>query len=336
MAAGGGEKLEGLQALRALAALAVVVFHAGRYVAGGLPEAAWRWGEFGVDVFFVVSGFVMMVAVPRGAGWREFARRRAIRILPMYWLATLSMAVLVLAAPQLFVAALVTPAHFVLSLLLVPHYSPAAPGEVVPLLVPGWTLSYELYFYLVFALFLRAGDGLRVAGATAVLLALFLLGRVLPPSAGSEFLGQPLVFEFAFGLAAGAAWRRGWRCPPRLAWPLAALAAALLVATATPAWRVPTAGVAGLAMVWALTSVGMRGRIGAMLVALGDASYSLYLLHPFVVGAVWVAWQRIGMTGTPGALGFTAVCLVSAAATGWLAWRLVEAPVTRSLRRIRT
>ena len=62
MAAGGGEKLEGLQALRALAALAVVVFHAGRYVAETLPPAAWRWGEFGVGQ-------------PTGAGWAKRSRR---------------------------------------------------------------------------------------------------------------------------------------------------------------------------------------------------------------------------------------------------------------------
>ena len=96
----------------------------------------------------------------------------------------------------------------------------------------------------------------------------------------------------------------------------------------------PTAGIAGLAMVWALASVELRGRAGTALVALGDASYSLYLLHPFVVGAAWIAWQRIGVPGTPGALAFLAACMASAAATGWLAWRFLEAPVTRALRRI--
>jgi exopolysaccharide production protein ExoZ len=329
VAAAGGAKLEGLQALRALAALAVVLFHAGRYVAEPLPALAWRWGEFGVDVFFVVSGFVMMVAVPRGAGWRDFARRRAIRVLPMYWLATLLMATLLLAAPRLFVSAAITPAHFVLSLLLVPHYSPAASGQVVPLLVPGWTLSYELYFYLVFALFLRASDALRVLGPAAVLLALFLLGRSLPPAAGSDFLAQPLVFEFIFGLAAGALWRRGWHCPPRLAWALFTVAAVWLVFASTPAWRVPTAGVAGLAMVWSLASVELRGRAGRMLVALGDASYSLYLLHPFVVGAAWFAWQRMGLA-SPAA--FIVACLAASAVAGWVAWRAIEAPLIRTLR----
>lgn len=317
-----------------------MVFHAGRYVAGTLPDAAWRWGEFGVDVFFVVSGFVMMVAVPREAGWRAFARRRALRILPMYWLATLLMATLVLLAPQLFTAAVVTLEHFVLSMLLVPHVSPAT-GDVAPLLVPGWTLSYELFFYAVFALFLRAGDGVRALGATLVLALLFLAGHALPASAAREFLTQPLVFEFAFGLFAGYAWRRGWRCPERIAWAVFAAAIPWLVVVlafaswlegveSQPVGRVAGAGVAGLLMAWALASVEWRGAAGRGLVALGDASYSLYLLHPFVVGAAWFAWQRLGPAN---GLAFIALCVVASASAGWIAWRAIEDPMTRRLRR---
>lgn len=316
------------------------MFHAGRYVAGTLPDAAWRWGEFGVDVFFAVSGFVMMVAVPRAAGWRDFARRRAVRILPMYWLATLLMAALVWLAPSLFVSAVITLPHLASSLLLLPHVSPAT-GDVAPLLVPGWTLSYELFFYAVFALFLRTGDGVRALGATLVLGALFAAGHALPASALRTFLTQPLVFEFAFGLFAGYAWRRGWRCPPRWAWAVFAAAVAWFVAvTALVAWpageeskavvRVLSAGVAGGWMTWALASVAsLRGAVGRGLVALGDASYSLYLLHPFVVGAAWFAWQRAGL---PAHGAFIALCLAASAAAGWIAWRVIEAPMTRRLR----
>ena len=334
MAAAGGERLPGLQALRALAALAVVVFHAGRYIAGAVPDAAWRWGEFGVDVFFVVSGFVMMVATPPHATWRVFVTRRAIRILPMYWLATLLMAALVLLAPQLFVAAVVTPAHLVQSLLLWPHYNPGLPGEVAPLLVPGWTLSYELYFYLVFALFLWLAPAARVLAVAAVLLLAAAMAQAVAPSATADFLARPLVFEFVFGMAAARLWQGGRRCDPRLAGPLALAAGAVVVAFATPEWRVPIAGGAGLVMTWALASVATPvTRAGKIMESLGDASYSLYLLHPFVVGAAWVAWRGLGVQGEAGASGFIALCLASSALAGWLAWRAVEAPVTRALRR---
>ena len=333
-----GDLLPGLQSLRALAALAVVVFHAGRYVPAHLPEPAWRWGEFGVDVFFVVSGFVMMVATRPGATWREFVPRRAIRILPMYWLATLLMAALVLAAPRLFIAAVVTPAHFALSLALWPHYSPAMPGEVVPLLVPGWTLAYELYFYLVFAVCLRLVPAVRAVAVTGVLLA----GFWLAPLAGDatsvawiEFVANPIVLEFAFGMGVALAWQGGWRLPPRLAWPLVVLAAAAIVAFATPASRVWVAGLAGAAMVWAMASAPLaRTAIGRALEVLGDASYSLYLLHPFVVGAAWFAWARTGAGGSAGAIGFIALCLAVSAIAGWIAWRVIEAPITRKLRSV--
>jgi exopolysaccharide production protein ExoZ len=332
VAVAGADRLPGLQALRALAALAVVVFHAGRYVAGALPETAWRWGEFGVDVFFVVSGFVMMVATPPQATWRVFVARRAIRILPMYWLATLLMATLVLAAPHLFVSAALTPAHFVQSLLLWPHYNPALPGEVVPLLVPGWTLSYELYFYLVFALFLRLAPGARLVAIGVTLLLAMAVARSLEPSAPASFFARDLTLEFVFGMIAARLWQRGHRCPPALAWPLAAVAAAAIVAFASPEWRVPTAGGAAFVMTWALASAPLSRNLAARaLTLLGDASYSLYLLHPFVVGAAWWAWQRAGFDS---AIAFIVLCLAASALAGWIAWRVIEAPVTRALRRV--
>lgn len=334
MAVVGGERLHGLQALRALAALAVVVFHAGRYVAASLPEAAWRWGEFGVDVFFVVSGFVMMVATPPDASWRDFVARRAIRILPMYWLATFAMAVLVLFAPQLFNSATLTPAHFVQSAFLWPHYNPGLPDEVVPLLVPGWTLSYELYFYLVFALFLRLAPGARTLAVGATLFFAAAVAGTLEASATRAFLARDLVIEFVLGMIAAWAWQRGRRCPASLAWPLALAGAAAIVAFATPEWRVTVAGAAAFVMTWALASApAPRRAFARALQALGDASYSLYLLHPFVVGAAWFAWQRADARGGPV---FVAVCLGASALAGWLAWRFVEAPVTRWLRRIAT
>jgi exopolysaccharide production protein ExoZ len=202
-------------------------------------------------------------------------------------------------------------------------------------------LSYELFFYAVFAVFLRAGDAVRVIGATCVLALAYAVGHVLPPSAAREFLTQPLVFEFALGLFAGFAWRRGWRCPPRIAWAVFVAAAAWLVIgmsaaafvggdVVSPWARVLTAGVAGLGMTWALAGVGLRHRVGGVFVALGDASYSIYLLHPFVVGAAWFAWQRTGL-GAPFA--FIALCIVASAIAGWIAWRVIEAPMTRRLRR---
>lgn len=306
-----------------------MVFHAGRHVAGSLPDQAWRWGEFGVDVFFVVSGFVMMVAVPTGAGVREFAWRRAVRILPMYWLATLSMAGLLLAAPHLFSSAVLTPQHFVASLLLVPHHSPAT-GEIVPLLVPGWTLSYELYFYAVFALFLRCRAGWRVLGVAGVLLLFAVVGAWFQGHAIGEFLHRDIVWEFVLGLIAGALWLRGRRCDVRLAWPLAWLAMTAIAmfagADAAP-WRLAIVGGASLLLVWAVASA----RSPRALAALGDASYSLYLLHPFVVGAVWFAWQRLGL-GIP--YGFIAACVCASTIAGWVAWRLIEAPMTRRLRSV--
>jgi exopolysaccharide production protein ExoZ len=333
-------KLDGLQALRAVAALAVVVFHAGRYVAGQLPEAAWAWGEFGVDIFFVLSGFVMAWATRPGMRAASFLARRIARIAPMYWLATLAMALAMYLMPNLFHAAVLDPVHLAKSLAFVPHFNPGAANEVWPLFVPGWTLNYEMYFYLVFAssLPLIAALGRRVV-AVAVVLALGMVLAVTFGNPGTQawaaFLANPIVFEFALGM--GVAWmvRRGARVPHGIAVPVAAMAFAVLIATVAIETRIWSAGGSAVAMVFAMASVPMlRSLAGRALVRLGDASYTLYLIQPFVIGALWLPWRSSPLNaGAGGAWGFILVCLLASALASLPIHRWIEQPITRWLTR---
>lgn len=336
------DHLDGLQALRAVAALAVVVFHAGRYVADRVPEAAWRWGEFGVDVFFVLSGCVMVWATRPGTPALAFFARRFARIAPMYWLATLVVAVALWRWPALFHAAVLDPMHLAQSLAFIPHYNPGAPEQVWPLFVPGWTLNYEMYFYLVFAATLPwiASAGWRVVAVTALL----ALGAVVArPYSGpaapawAVFLGQPLVFEFALGMGVAYVLRAGRRLSVRVA-VFTALAAALSVlAMATTEARLVSVGLPAAALVLAMASFGrLRYRVGRAMTRLGDASYSLYLIHPYLVGAVWLVWQRhVPYTSPVGAWGFITACVVACAAAALPIHRWIEQPLVRwSTRRL--
>jgi exopolysaccharide production protein ExoZ len=186
---------------------------------------------------------------------------------------------------------------------------------------------------LVFALFLRFAPGARVVAVGATLLLAAAVAGTFEPSAARAFLARDVVFEFVFGMIAAWLWQRGRRCPPALAWPLAMIGAAAIVAFATPEWRVSIAGGSAFVMTWALASAPVPRRLFARaLEALGDASYSVYLLHPFVVGAAWFAWVR---TGLPAPAAFIALCVTLSAFAGWIAWRIVEAPVTRTLRQAR-
>ncbi|MCI1710745.1 MAG: acyltransferase [Chiayiivirga sp.] len=337
------DRLDGLQVLRAVAALSVVVFHAGRYVADRVPEAAWRWGEFGVDVFFVLSGCVMAWATRPGTPALAFFARRFARIAPMYWLATLVVAVALWQWPSLFHAAVLDPMHLAQSLAFLPHYSPGAPDQIWPLFVPGWTLNYEMYFYLVFAATLPwiTSAGWRVVVVTALLAmgvavarpfsgpAAPALGRIPRPAAGVRV-------RIRNGRGARAAVRcstigvacRGHRAGGRTDDVLDGHDRNPLGkrrASRRPRW----------CSLW-LRSDGCDPGWGRAMTWLGDASYSLYLIHPYLVGAVWLVWQRhVPDAGPVGAWGFITACVVACAAAALPIHRRIEQPLVRwTLRRL--
>ena len=333
-------RLDGLQALRAVAALAVVVFHAGRYVAGSLPEAAWNWGEYGVDVFFVLSGFVMAWATRPGADAATFFARRLARIAPMYWLATAAMATALLLQPSLFHAAVLDPAHVAKSLAFIPHFNPGTPNEVWPLFVPGWTLNYEMYFYLLFALTLPwvASAGRRVLALSAALLLGLFLARTFGDvrlHAWVAFLADPIVLEFAFGMTLAWGVRRFGPLPRPLAGGLALVGVVALIATAPLGARVVCAGGSAVAMVLALASYPeLRSHAGRALTRLGDASYTLYLIQPFVIGVLWVGWRGTPLaSGVAGAWSFIGLSLLASALVALPIHRWIEQPLTRWVTR---
>ena len=114
-----------------------------------------------MDIFFVISGFVMMLSsgrlLEKAHPARLFLWRRALRILPLYWLVTAVKLVLITIHPALSVRGRPSAWHIVASFLFIPSLNPE--GEVRPLITPGWTLSFEMMFYVLFALSLVFGTG---------------------------------------------------------------------------------------------------------------------------------------------------------------------------------
>src|SRR5229473_1548571 len=142
-----------IQYLRAIAALMVVWHHSLIQVPGvaqfiALPE----FGPSGVDIFFVISGFIMLVITAgKEVTPAEFIRQRVIRVVPLYWLTTLLMLGCAVVVPTAFKTLQFSPAAVAKSLLFVPYDSLSFPGHAWPVLVPGWTLNYEMFFYGLFA-----------------------------------------------------------------------------------------------------------------------------------------------------------------------------------------
>jgi exopolysaccharide production protein ExoZ len=331
--------LAGVQVLRGLAAFAVLVHHALEELSGaGMPDFVVRVGAAGVDVFFVISGFIMLhTAADRfgqpGAA-RDFLTRRIIRIAPLYWMVT-AFIILCHVTGLAYQNRPITAGGSLSSFLFLPT------DHIV--LNIGWTLNFEMYFYVLFALCLALGRSAIAAAAVPVMiLAGLALGHLAPDGAARSFLTDRIALEFVFGMALAALYGAG-RLSARLAWPAAAAGVAGLIAASAFA---PPDGTAGLARDWRFLAWGgpavlvvygalfarePRSWAGRGWLALGDASYSLYISHAVVMTTFARLLKIETVAALPTALLFTGAVAV-AVVVGFACYYLVERPVTRALR----
>ena len=341
-------KLSNIQALRGLAALSVVVFHArdevdGVGIATRLPT--FLGGAFGVDLFFVVSGLVMVYAsAPLFGSARSalpFMAKRLARIVPLYWTVT---ALFLLLDPAEARGALGRGAfdRFVaLSLAFVPYAAPFNDGRdpVYPL---GWTLDYEMAFYLCFALVLALPRRRAVSTLVLGFASLVAVNLLVTLPGWLSYLGATNILEFAAGLVIAEMALSGWRMPRAAALALvaAALAAVLAAAPLSDAWwgtwrgivwGVPAAGIVGAAAL--CPPAVATGPLRRWLERLGDASYALYLVHYGLFAAIEAALRRVSTLPRLPAVPFMLMLVALAVAAGFVVHHLFEVPVTRWLQR---
>lgn len=183
--------------LRGIAALAVVIYHAGLRL--GLP---FEIGQAGVDIFFVISSFIMWTVAGRGVSPLRFVRDRIARIVPLYWIATLALALG--AWVNLFPRIRITAVHVLESLLFIPHFSPSSPNEVLPLLPQGCPLNYEMCFYSLFAHILFLPRIFRAQILIGLLGLLAAVGFGVSPNVLLlKCYTAPLIMEFGAGVLIG-------------------------------------------------------------------------------------------------------------------------------------
>lgn len=335
--------IESIQYLRGMAALMVVLFHASREARDILGPSAFAWGEFGVDIFFVISGFVMTYSIAVSKTELtplSFMKNRILRIAPMYWMLTALMATAILIKPDLFSSAKLTAAHLTQSLLFIPHFHPKIEGAVMPLLVPGWTLNYEMYFYLILSIFLIFTGLKRTFFSSLFLLSGFLLGLAFKGhGAIFQFLSNPIVFEFSLGMLIGEAYLRGHLLPEKSAKLTAAAAFLSILLASNLNFRLESAGLSSAILVYSLASFefNFKSKVKSLLKSLGDSSYSLYLSHAFVIGIVSAAWNRLA--GIPisssyyTASIYMTLCAVLSCLAGAVIYRLVEIRIINFFKR---
>lgn len=309
-------RIESVQVLRGIAAMLVVFNHAGLFLALApqynlgpsylVPsEAVASMGAIGVDLFFVISGFVMTLSARRfigPTGAAVFLIQRFVRIAPLFYLACLVMLIEALRA-----GLPVERASVFNSLTFIPIFDDGTYSW--PLHYLGWTLTFEWVFYLLVAALIASGRGGRHIPLLALLAALPLLGVLLNPQLMvGRVLTNPILWEFALGTIACILYEKCLLGRFRTLLTFCSLlifvigAVALQVspedlvgagentmmgeheaAVRTLFWGVP-------AFIFFAAVVGMGdvgdGWVGRLLKLIGDASYSIYLSHLFVVMAM--------------------------------------------------
>ena len=325
-----------IQALRGIAALVVVFLHGVGFGQNWRPDdpildtlkpIAEVVGFAGVDLFFVISGFVITLVALRDAGratsWFSarlaggFAVRRIVRIYPLYWLTTI--ATMALAGASLLLV-LERPWAILLA---------AQPGQMNPV---AWTLVFEMYFYAGMTLLLLvAARRLRLAlAAWGVVQAALVAWH--PPG----IIGSALTLEFAFGCAIALMVSHGVRVAPRIA--LATGSAALVAAFAVGIAAGPTAYVAFRALYYgvpvALILYGLvvveladGWRLPAWLQSCGEYSYSLYLWHfPVLLAWGWL-WTLVRADRFAPAVLWSCLGIAAVIGVARLSYRWIERPM---------
>ena len=276
-------KINNLQLIRAYAAIAVAVFHT------GYRFSDWHAiGSFGVDVFFVLSGYVMARICDSDS--RFFLRRRLLRIVPPYWLATIALFVFTYLFPQLMKSTRAVPMELAKSLLFIPFRK--SDGLLQPLLFVGWSVNYEMFFYVLLALFLLVyRRGAVWLTGIAVVSIVLVCGQLENQSDLAEFYGRDISLDFVLGLIAYGVCRA---VPDRIAVRLRVTMLVLMIASAVALVliqglvshfdsRVLAFGGTAFVLVTSasLLSQGGWDTKAAWIVLIGDASYVLYLVHPY-------------------------------------------------------
>lgn len=324
-----------VQALRALAAW-IVVFHHFMQVFfdfkadNGIETLLATRGQVGVDIFFVISGFVIYVSTRnKHLSPPQFLLHRAARIVPAYWLYTAITAAVIYFASDVMPEYGLSLKGLILSILFIPTENPAGYGYY-PILPVGWTLNFEMLFYVVFAASLALKRGWRLRG---VVLGIVMINTLFAHQPFiSNFYTDPIILEFLLGLGIGAVhFRHG--IPAGRWWPpgLALASAAALLCVSDPAgltrflaWGVPSA-------LLVIAFIAMESRIGdnRAVKAMGDWSYSTYLLHVIVLwSGHYLLTQRWGLDPYL----VLAICLPVIVLLSWLSFELVEKRLSRLLK----
>lgn len=343
-------RLDSVQALRGLAALAVVATHLWvierKYNPDALTPEWFNHGAGGVDLFFVISGFIMVYVTQSAKGGikgiSEFLFARIGRIYPLYWIVSLALLAVWFVRPEIVFSSYDEP-DLLKSFLLWPDVQPD--GKIVPpLLLVGWTLIHEMGFYIVFALsllFARKLLPLFLVFWSAFFLAGNFAGWDKAPFA-FQILFNPLTAEFLLGAFAALVILK-WNKIPAWMWLALTLFSAVVFPLLEPVhygrlWtRVLVFGVPATFLLLAVISAEMKGKLKTprLFVWLGDWSYALYLTHVLTLSLVGRIWAMFSQEGLLDNFVMIPLMVIASIIVSAFTYQLIERPLIKAVKHTR-
>lgn len=330
------QTLYSIQLLRAVAAYLVVAMHATEAMAvkmSNSPHDFWHYGSFGVDIFFVISGFIMEYLAKdtplnhtrKLSVALTFLKKRFIRIVPLYWFYTILKMILLAFFPFLAMRTSFDFQHIVSSFLFIPREAPW--GLMQPFLPVGWTLNFEMFFYLIFALAIYYTTATRLLFCLIVFLLIQLLG-LFNSSDLIQFFSQTIVFEFIAGmLIARLIKSKLLHSSASVNFSMFVIAIIYLVLNIYLGWtndRFLSYGVPAAIIVFAM--LGLENHLAKfsffpMVAKTGDYSYTTYLAHTFIVPALPIIFLKIHLASN--LVGFTLI-MITTFFVSYILYHLIE------------
>ena len=312
----------------------VVLYHLNAYIEKicGAEVPAFRAGNHGVDIFFVLSGMVIAMSLKPGLTAGEFMTSRLLRIWPLYALVTLVQAVILWGSHTTQAGPIVRDAA--LSLAFIPYWSTEFPGHAWPLLVPGWTLNYEMFFYVALGIALCFRSKLTAVLCALIVIAITTLCALARQYGSNAAIAHAysnwLGIEFIFGLGIFWLTSQGRSVPTYVAPISAAIMSGLLLMHISGPQPI-VVGIPAAILIFSLVSIERAYSVPRALLAIGDASYSIYLTHSLCLRVVYRLMSSM-THGIIGAATIGVICTTASITVGLVVYRFFEKPMHRNAK----
>lgn len=324
--------IKSIQYLRGLAALAVVLHHASGAILvhyAVQKNDFYAWGAGGVDLFFIISGFIMMyITFGKDVSVKNFLYKRIIRIYPVFYVyATIALVIFII-SPDSINRSASLPTKVLPSYLLIPY------TEFVNLVQVAWTLAYEVHFYFLFAVSLLFFNKYRYI-FVGLFLSVFSISSLLDyDSFYLNYMSDPIILEFLLGMIL---YFLVLKKSMKDMWCLIFFASiaffTLIVNNGLPE-RVLYYGGSSFVLMYVLLTLDYKSTfqnkdniVSKFLIRLGDSSYSLYLSHLFVIGAGVIIFNKLSLINDSTSQLIIIFLSVGAVIWGWLSYNVIEKPL---------